>query len=206
MASPFLYFADERLSPAELSAACLDGDLVELGDAYIPADAVETRALRAGSLRGILGSTIAATHLSAAWIHGALSEPPARHTVQRAVSRRLHHVMGRRFLYRDLAVDIDDLLLVGGVWVTTPGRTLADLSRIADASHVHAAQRLAETHPGLRAEAIAWLDDHRGLPGRGAALATLREAAAHETSEGGTAGESAARASAEGERDSVRTT
>ena len=42
MASPFLYFADDRLSRAELSAACLDGDLVELGEAYIPADAVET--------------------------------------------------------------------------------------------------------------------------------------------------------------------
>ena len=51
MSSPFLYFADERLSPAELSAARLDGHLVELGEAYIPADAVETRGLRAGSLR-----------------------------------------------------------------------------------------------------------------------------------------------------------
>ena len=90
MASPFLYFADDRLSTAELSAACLDGDLVELGDAYIPADAVETQALRAGSLARILGDTLAATHLSAAWIHGALPEPPARHTVQRAVPRRLH--------------------------------------------------------------------------------------------------------------------
>ena len=43
MASPFLYFADDRLSLAELSAAWLDGDLVELGEAYIPADAVETQ-------------------------------------------------------------------------------------------------------------------------------------------------------------------
>ena len=62
-------------------------------------------ALRAGSLRGILGDTLAATHLTAAWIHGALHEPPARHTVQRAVPRRLHHVIGRRLVYRDLAVD-----------------------------------------------------------------------------------------------------
>jgi hypothetical protein len=48
--SPFLYFADDRLSSAELTAACLDGHLVSLGDAYMPADAVETRALGAGSL------------------------------------------------------------------------------------------------------------------------------------------------------------
>ena len=49
MASPFLYFADDRLSAAELSAARLDGHLVELGEAYIPADAVETR----GAARGL---------------------------------------------------------------------------------------------------------------------------------------------------------
>ena len=76
MPSPFLYFADDRLSLAELSAACLDGDLVELGEAYIPADAVETRGLRAGSLAGVLGDSLAATHLTAAWIHGALPDPP----------------------------------------------------------------------------------------------------------------------------------
>ncbi|UUT35391.1 hypothetical protein [Microbacterium elymi] len=50
MGSPYLYFVGERLSQAELSAACLDGHLVELGDGYMPADAVETVALRAGSL------------------------------------------------------------------------------------------------------------------------------------------------------------
>ena len=73
MASPFLYFADDRLSQAELTAACLDGDLVELGEAYIPADAVETTGLRAGSLSEVLGESLAATHLTAAWIHGAPS-------------------------------------------------------------------------------------------------------------------------------------
>src|SRR3954452_7585169 len=130
MASPFLYFADDRLSRAELTAACLDGDLVELGEAYIPADAVETRALRAGSLAGVLGDSLAATHLTAAWIHGSLPAPPARHTVQRAVVRRLHRVPERRVVYRDPAVDPADLTRIGGVWVTSPARTMADLSRV----------------------------------------------------------------------------
>jgi hypothetical protein len=173
MGSPFLYFADERLSIAELSAARLDGDLVELGEAYIPADAVETRALRAGSLRSILGDTLAATHLSAAWVHGALHDPPARHTVQRAVARRLHHVMGRRFVYRDLSVDVDDLLVLGGVWVTTPVRTLADLVRVPDPSHRYAAALMAAADPQLPAEAIDWLRRHPSLPHKRAALAAL---------------------------------
>ncbi|SFS04914.1 hypothetical protein SAMN04487846_1892 [Microbacterium sp. cf046] len=174
MPSPFLYFADERLSPAELSAARLDGHLVELGDAYIPADAVETRELRAGSLQALLGETLAATHLSAAWVHGALPEPPARHTVQRAVARRLHQVIGRRLHYRDLCVDPSDLLSISRVWITAPVRTLADLARVDDAEHARAARLLMDAEPGLAEEAIEWLETHGALPHKRAALAFLR--------------------------------
>ncbi|WP_404432877.1 type IV toxin-antitoxin system AbiEi family antitoxin [Microbacterium lacus] len=174
MASPFLYFAGDRLSVAELSAARLDGDLVELGDAYIPADAVETRGLRAGSLRGTLGVTLAATHLSAAWIHGGVDEPPARHTVQRAVSRRVNHVLSRRIVYRDTNVALDDLLLIGGVWVTTPERTLVDLARVNDDLHACAARQMSERFPGLRAESIAWLKRSGVLPHKRPALAFLQ--------------------------------
>lgn len=174
MSSPFLYFADERLSPAELSAARLDGHLVELGEAYIPADAVETRGLRAGSLRGLLGDTLAATHLSAAWIHGALYEPPARHTVQRAVPRRLHHVVGRRLLYRDLCVDPADLLRIGGVLVTSAERTLADLSRIVDQDYATAVRMMVEADPELAARTVSWLEAHGALPHKRSALVVLR--------------------------------
>ena len=185
MTSPFLYFADERLAPAELSAARLDGHLVELGEAYIPADAVETRELRAGSLRSLLGDTLAATHLSAAWIHGALAEPPARHTVQRAVGRRLHHVMGRRLHYRDLRVDPLDLIGISGVQVTRPARTLADLARVGDDEHARAATLMADAAPSLTAHAITWLEAHGALPNKRAALALLRRLAAREASGAG---------------------
>jgi len=178
MASPFLYFADDRLSMAELSAARLDGDVVELGDAFIPADAVETRGLRAGSLAGVLGDTLAATHLTAAWVHGALPDPPARHTVQRGVTRRLHRVPDRRLVYRDLAVDPADLVRLGGVWVTTPARTLADLSRVDDPAHARAAHLMVEADPAAAEEAIAWLEEHRLLPRRQAGLAALRRCVA----------------------------
>ena len=175
MPSPFLYFADERLSPAELSAARLDGHLVELGEAYIPADAVETRELRAGSLQSLLGDTLAATRLSAAWIHGALNEPPSRHTVQRAVARRLHQVVGRRFIYRDLRVDPLDLVRICGVWVTLPARTLADLSRVGDDEHARAARMMADAAPGLAEQAVVWLQTHGALPNKRAALSLLSD-------------------------------
>jgi len=171
--SPFLYFADDRLSTAELSAACLDGHLVGLGDAYIPADAVETAALRAGSLREMLRDTLAATHVSAAWIHGARHDPPGRHTVQRAVQRRLHHVHGLRLVYRDLAVDPADLLSIGGVLVTTLVRTLADVARVDDPEHLDAARALAAAHPGLADDAIRWIESHGRLPNKRSALVLL---------------------------------
>lgn len=177
MASPFLYFVGDRLSLAELSAARLDGDVVELGDAYIPADAVETRGLRAGSLTGLLGDTLAATHLSAAWVHGALPGPPARHTVQRGVPRRLHYSPVRNLHYRDLAVDPADLQFVGGVLVTTRLRTLIDLARVDDEQHARAARLLADDDAALVAAALARLDGGV-LPHKRVAISLLREISA----------------------------
>jgi hypothetical protein len=173
MASPFLYYADDRLSLAELSAARLDGDVVELGDAYIPADAVETAALRAGSLLGVLGELLAATHVSAAWIHGALPEPPAKHTVQRAVARRIHRIPSHRIVYRDLAVDPGDLQRIGSVWVTTPVRTLVDLTRVGDADHTRAARLLAQGRRDLVDDALARLESG-ALPYKRTAIALLQ--------------------------------
>jgi hypothetical protein len=174
MPSPFLYFADGRLSEAELSAARLDGHLVELGDAYIPADAVETTALRAGSLGGLLGDTLAATHLSAAWIHGFLHEPPARHTVQRAVPQRLHHVISRRLVYRDPRIDETDLVRLGGVWVSTPVRMLADLSRVPDDEYARAAVQVAAAEPALITGAVSWFETRGAVPHKRTAIAFLR--------------------------------
>lgn len=178
MTSPFLYFAGTRLSGAELCAARLDGHVVELGEGWIPADAVETAALRAASLEGLLGATLAATHLSAAWVHGALPEPPARHTVQRAVAYRVHQVIDRRRIYRDLRVHPDDLMLLGGVQVTDPVRTLADCARTPDDAHTIAARLLADADPGLVGRAAEWLDAHGPLPRKRSALALLAGLAA----------------------------
>lgn len=174
MASPFLYFADDRLSRAELTAACLDGDLVELGNAYIPADAVETAALRAGSLERLLGSTLAATHLSAAWVHGALHTPPARHTVQRAGSRRHNRLPDRVVVYRDLEVDPQHLQRIGGVWVTSPVKTMADLCRVVDDAHRAAARLMTAVDASLPTAAIALLEES-SLPHKRDALRFLRE-------------------------------
>jgi hypothetical protein len=164
MPSPFLYFPGTRLSQAELTSARLDGHVVELGEGYVPADLVETMLLRAASLAELLGDTLAATHESAAWVLGVTDAPPPRHTVQRAVDRRLHHVLSRRLVYRDPRILPDDLLDLGGVLVSTPARTLADLARSGDDAGHALARAWSTAHPETADEAIAWLDRHRGLP------------------------------------------
>lgn len=174
VSSPFIYFAGDALSLAEKSAARLDGDLIELDEAYTPTDTVETAAMRAGSLASLLGDTLAATHLSAAWIYGLLPDPPRRHTVQRAVPRRIHGVLHPRLHYRDLQVPPDDLLLLAGVRVTTPGRTVADLARVADVAHGAALDAYAVQQPRAVAAGLHWLEAAGTVPHKRAAVALLR--------------------------------
>lgn len=176
MHTAYMFLANDRLSIAELSAARLDGHLVELGEGYIPADAVETAHLRAFSLRELLGPHLAATHESAAWIHGALGEPPPRHRAQRAVSRRLHHVIDRRLVYRDGCLAGADLCTFAGVWVTTPVRTLADLARRAhhDDDAAQAVREFCRYAPGLAAETLAWFDTQGPLRDKRPAMRLLR--------------------------------
>ena len=178
-ASVFLYFAGERLSAAELSAARLDGHLVELGEGYMPADAVETAAMRAASLGSLLGESMSASLMSAAWVWGAIDEPPMRHSAHRAVERRLHHVIARRLVLHDVFVPASGRVSIGGVWVTTPLQTLLDLARAwvdapAEASMLQAMRAIVVhglAHPD---DAVALLLDRPRVPGKKAVIRALQ--------------------------------
>ncbi|MBN9177230.1 MAG: SAM-dependent methyltransferase [Microbacterium sp.] len=180
MPSPFLYFAGDRLSIAELASARLDGDLVEIGDAYMPADAVETRELRAASLTAYVSDALAVIRQSAAWVHGALAEPPTRHTVQRrAGGARGSPPVDLRLVCREQPVSSDDLECIGGVWVSTPARTLADLVRLRpDGEDVdRAIDAMLAAHPGLATDALEVLTRTRGLRFKRPAMTELRRRA-----------------------------
>ena len=158
MRGVFLHLPGERLSLSELSAARLDGDVVELGEAYAPADLVETAVLRAGSLlpliRSIPGAAFAG--MSAAWIHGAGDAPPDVHEVQSATGRRLRAAPSRRLLVHDPVLGTEDVQHLGGVAVTTAERTLIDLLR------------WPPTHPARRDWARLLAESDPSLPGRAA--------------------------------------
>lgn len=131
----FLYLPGDRLSLPELSAARLDGHVIDLGDAYIPADLVEGPGVRAASLGPLLRTGTAIAGPSAAWVHGAGDAPPSPHHLRRAVARRVRPVMSTRVRYHDTPIPDDDLMLLGGVAVTTFARTLVDLALGAHRDH-----------------------------------------------------------------------
>lgn len=183
---PFLYFADDRLSTPELMAARLDGHLVELGEGFIPADAVETRELRAGSLRTLTAVGLAFTHESAAWVHGGLADAPRRHCVQRTSARRRPHLLDGRLRYRDGQLPATDIVVVSGVAVTTPERTLADLVRdvvFHEGADTAAVDAMIAGHRGLVGATLAWLERAGPIHRKRWAAAYLRGRLVQDTAE-----------------------
>ena len=164
MPSPFLFFAGERLSIAELTAACLDGLLVAIGEGYMPADAVETVWMRARSIAPLLGESLAGVRLTAAWVHGGALTEPSRHRVQRVTERRLHHVRNARFVYHDVRLDPADTATIAGVHVSSPSRTLVDLARSDDPIERATARDWARVDRDVAAAARAWLARHPRFP------------------------------------------
>ena len=173
---PFLYFSDDRLSTAELTAARLDGDLVEIGDAFMPADAVETRELRAATFLTLAGTQRAVTHASAAWVHGAIPEPPLIHSLQRAGLRRASFPVDARIRFRDVALPPDDVMRISGVAVTTPVRTLVDVVRdaVSGAAPASLVDAVLAWRPDLLDAAVDWLDLAGPVHHKRAAAAELR--------------------------------
>lgn len=141
----------------------------------MPADAVETAELRAGSLAPLLAPHLAVTHLSAAWVWGGLPEPPVRHTLQRAVPRRINFLIDRRVHYRDTTIVERDLVLLSGCRVATPGRTLADLARSKDPTYQAAAASLAAALPTAIELALAWFETAGTVPNSRTARAYLTQ-------------------------------
>jgi len=173
VASPFLYIPGAALSVAELSAARIDGHVVEVGDAYMPADAAETTALRAESIAGLVPDGYAVTHAAAAWIHGAITNLPARVAVQRTRPDRARPDHSLRLECRDSIVDPADLMEVAGVDVTTPTRTLADLARCLDKPSRAVARAMALGGVADPDAARRWIWTHARLPRTTSALRLL---------------------------------
>jgi hypothetical protein len=171
----FLFLPDRRLSLAELTAARIDGHVIDIGDAYFPADLVEGSDVRAASVAALLRPGTAASGPTAAWIHGAGDAPPTPHHVRRAVARRIRPPQDPRIVYHDSALPPDDVVSIEGVPVATAERTVMDLALglHRDGRLLRWLKALAALDPGWAVGAITRLDRISRVPGSRAARAAL---------------------------------
>jgi hypothetical protein len=115
------------LSIAELSAARLDGELYPLAEMFCPVDLPPFPTSLAAGLSAELPKHAFVERLSAAWLHGALAEPPnpAQFALPSGIGARPRRP--RAYALRQVVITERELLLIGGCPVTTPARTLVDV-------------------------------------------------------------------------------
>lgn len=173
----FLYLPGRRLSMSELSAARLDGHVIELGEGYVPADLVDSPALRAQSVASLIPAGTAASGPTAAWIHGARIQPPTRHHVCRTAPQRQRMERHQRLVFHDRRAAASDLMLLSRVPVTTPSSTLRDLLLgLGRDPHLREwAQLLAVAFPEEVGAVEREITARQRVPGRRSALAALAE-------------------------------
>jgi hypothetical protein len=120
------------LPPAELQCAALDGELYALDECYCPIDECETIFLRARALGVVLDDRIIAEQMSAAWVWGALINPPRRHQLCVAIGARTRANPGLNATLREVVISPDEIDAVAGLSVTSRLRTVIDLLRFSE--------------------------------------------------------------------------
>lgn len=171
----------DLLSPVELQAMRLDGDLTRVaGPGERPFAAVDepcTAAQRAASVASAVPPGGALERLTAAWVHDGLAPP---RTIDVAVDRgHRSHREGVGVRYREVVAPLDSRVRIGGVAVTDLARTLADLARCgANASRVRALVRLGRPTPADVERAFAHLGGRHGSRTGRERLAAVLDAAA----------------------------
>jgi hypothetical protein len=166
---------------AELCAARIDGELVELADGWCPVDEPDLPSLRAAAAAIDAAPALIAERLTAAWVHGGLDAPPRPAQYCVPSSDRIAVRLDRRAMVREVSLRPGDLVDLGGARCTSVERTAFDLLREADlddATVVEVVARLIAPRPGLADRVRARLDDATRLPHKSLARQRLQRAEA----------------------------
>ena len=123
---------------AELCSARLDGEVYEVDACFSPVDELASPWLRAAALAAQVPSRLIAERLTAAWVHGATRMPPRTHEYCVDAVARCHPPALRNVRIREVVLDGRDTVVLAGLRVTTPVRTLCDITRtVADFTPRH---------------------------------------------------------------------
>jgi hypothetical protein len=110
----------------------LDGEAYRLGECVAAIDQPCGPALRAAALALELPPRLIAEQHTAAWVWGAISQPPARHEVCADSSARTRPAFDARLSVREVIILHEDVATLAGTAVTIPMRTAIDLARFVD--------------------------------------------------------------------------
>jgi hypothetical protein len=173
MTSPVM-LCDLDLPLAELHALRLDGELYALDGCFSPIDQPEFPSVRAASLARQWPSRMIVEQRSAAWVHGALDSPPERHQLCVDIGARARPTNLLSAYVREVVIDEQETLRLGGIRVTTPTRTVTDLARFAESFDPGLCRRILRIGRVTPAQAIASIVDRPKLTNKRQALARLR--------------------------------
>ncbi|WP_309713494.1 type IV toxin-antitoxin system AbiEi family antitoxin [Pseudolysinimonas sp.] len=169
--SPVL--ADTDLSPVELQAARLDGEVYDLAGAYCLVGELEAPRHRARAVLGARSSRLIAELRTAAWIWGAC-EQPERLEFAVTPDARARLAPGHHIAVREIVYDLDDLATLDGCRATTPLRTILDLARYAQPFDPSTVTRLAAIGGLHLADCLTSLARRSGIPSKDRARDNLR--------------------------------
>jgi hypothetical protein len=171
--SPVL--ADADLSPVELQAARLDGEVYGLAGAYCLIGELEAPRHRAHAVLGARSSRLIAELGTAAWIWGVAAHPDR---LEFAVTpdARARFAPGQHIAVREIVYDPGDVTSLDGCRVTTPLRTALDLVRTDGPFDVLAVAGLAAVGDLSLDDCLAALDRRTGIPMKQRARDRLRQA------------------------------
>lgn len=164
---------------AELSAARLDGELFALDECYALSDLPVGPDERGQALAAILPERGIGDHDSAAWVHGARTEPPMVHTFAVNIASRAYMPPSLRYRVHEVVIPPADVIRIGGCAVTAPLRTLSDLARSRASwtdADVAVLIRLAELAGADEERILDYLTATTRLPGKNRARQRIRSA------------------------------
>jgi hypothetical protein len=168
-----------EFSGPELDALRLDGEVYRLDDCAVPVDEIPGPLLRASVLASELPPRLIVEQHSAAWVWGALTDPPFQHEVCADITARTRPAVGAHLSVREVVIQRDDLVVFSGVSVTSPLRTAIDLARFViewSQSESRIASELMRVGGFGAADCAEVMNRRRNLPNKRMALARLSAA------------------------------
>lgn len=171
------------LPQAELQAGVLDGELVRVGEGFCAIDTIISSLHRAASIAAEVPAWAIAERHTAAWIYGILVTQPRQLSLCVTSAGNVRPFSSHRYAFREVVLGNDDIVVIGGMSVTTPLRTAIDIVRIEEdfqEEGLHLVRKLACFGQGFTLDdCVKELASRRNLPHKRKALQRLTAALAH---------------------------